>query len=380
MVGPTHPFRGGIPRHTTLFVDALAASGTDVDFITYTRQYPNWLYKGESDRDPQQLRSQLLTPDRLLDGVGPHTWWRTATSIADRAPDVLLVVWWHPFFAPAVGTVLRRVRRRSPGTTLLALCHNVMPHESTVLDRRLVRHALAPVDGLVVHAATERDVAHELLRDVPVTVTPHPTYVVDVDEELPARTEADGTTTLLFFGLVRQYKGLDVLLRALPGVLAQRSVRLVVAGEFWDSVAPSRSLVAELGLGDAVDLRPGFVPEEDLARLLHTTDLAIAPYRTATQSGVVEMALGAGVPVIASRVGGLAEQVDHRSNGLLIAPDDVASLTDALLEATTPAVAKRLRAGAQARRTVRTWDDLVHDTRRFASTLHPAAPPDSTSP
>lgn len=370
VVGPTHPFRGGIARHTTLLVDAVAESGIDVRSVSYSRQYPRWLYKGSSDRDPDQLVPRWVTPEHRLDGIGPRSWWTAAGVIAADRPDVLVVVWWHPFLAPALGTLVRRVRRGSPMTTCLALCHNVLPHEHTVSDRRLVRFALAPHDGIVVHSDSEGRAAAELLDDIPVTVSPHPTYLVDLGKT-PDAGDRGRPVTLLVFGLVRAYKGVDVLLQALPAVLDQQPVRLVVAGEFWDPIGPYERLIRELDLDDHVDFRPGYVPESELVDLLADADVVVAPYRTATQSGVVEMAFGAGIPVVASDVGGLGDQVEHGVDGLLVPAEDVAALGRALTEAARPDVLGRLTAGAAARTPARTWSQLAHDLETFGSGLAP---------
>jgi glycosyltransferase involved in cell wall biosynthesis len=369
IVGPTHPYRGGIPRHTTLFSDAAIRSGLDITLMTFVRQYPGWLYKGSSDLDPDQVRPTALTPDYRLDGVRPDTWRRGARAIAASAPDVLVVIWWHPFFAPMVSTLLRQIRRRSPGTVRIALCHNVLPHESSPIDRFLVRCALAPAEGLVLHATSQEVVASELLGPKPALVTPHPTYTVDAALSAPRRADRDRPVNLLFFGIVRHYKGVDVLLRALPQVLRERSVRLVIAGEFWDPAQPYADLIHDLHLDGHVDLRPGYVPDDELTKLLVDADLMVAPYRSATQSGAVEMAFGAGLPVIASRVGGLADQVDDGTDGLLVPADDVASLSRALLKATDHQTLDRLSAGARSRATARTWTTLVTNVQRFSASL-----------
>jgi glycosyltransferase involved in cell wall biosynthesis len=369
IVGPTHPYRGGIPRHTTLFSDAAALSGLDVTLMTFSRQYPGWLYKGASDLDPDQVRPTALTPDYLLDGVRPSTWWRAARAIAARAPDVLVVIWWHPFFAPMVSTLLRQVRRRSPRTVRLALCHNVLPHESSPIDRLLVRHALAPTEGVVVHTTSQRVVASELLGSKPTLVTPHPSYLVDAALGLPRRADRERPVNLLFFGIVRHYKGVDVLLRALPRLLRERSVRLVIAGEFWDPAQPYADLIHDLHLEAHVDLRPGFVPDDELIKLLVDADLMVAPYRSATQSGAVEMAFGAGLPVVASRVGGLGDQIDDGTDGLLVPADDVSSLSQALLKATEHQTLDRLIAGARSRATARSWTTLVNDVHSFSESV-----------
>ena len=275
VVGPTHPFRGGIPRHTTLMAEAIATRA-DIRLITFTRQYPGWLYKGARDRDPDQIAPAGFVPDRRLDSLSPLSWRSTARVIGRMEPDVVVAVWWHPFFAPKFGTLLRHVRRRSPRTVRVVVCHNVLLHESSPVDRTPARRALRVADGLVVHAASQRDVANDLLLPVPVLVTPHPAYEVDVNR-LHSRPR-HGAVNLLFFGLVRRYKGVDVLFRALSVVLTRRKVRLVVAGEFWDPVQPYTALVDELGIGDHVEILPGYVSDADLTKLLAAADLMVAPY------------------------------------------------------------------------------------------------------
>jgi glycosyltransferase involved in cell wall biosynthesis len=245
----------------------------------------------------------------------------------------------------------------------------VVPHESSPFDRLLVRRALAPVEGLVVHATSQEAVAAQLLGPKPALVTSHPTYIVDAALSTPRPRNRQGPVNLLFFGIVRHYKGVDVLLRALPSVLRKRSVRLVIAGEFWDPAQAYRDLIRDLKLDAHVDLRPGFVPDDELTKLLVEADLMVAPYRSATQSGAVEMAFGAGVPVVASRVGGLADQIDDGTDGLLVPAEDVASLSQVLVRATDPRTLDRLTAGARSRATAHTWTTLVNGVQSFSASL-----------
>ncbi len=370
IIGPTHPYRGGIARHTTQLAGAAVAHGIELDAVTFRRQYPGWMYRGASDRDPDQLKPDSFTPRYDLDSVDPRSWLSAARTVAEHKPDVLVAAWWHPFFAPMYGTVLRRVHKHSPGTVLVVLCHNVLPHETSAIDRVLARWALRPADGLVVHAGSQRDVARDLLGPVPVLLTPHPTYTVDM---LPA-CEPDGSggpVNLLFFGLIRRYKGLDVLLRSLPALLRERDVQLTIVGEFWDPIEPYVAIIDELGIGDHVNLRPGYVPESDLRKLIAESDIMVAPYRSATQSGAVEMAFGAGLPVVATDVGGLGDQIADGRDGLVVPPEDDAALAAALVRASEPALLAELTRGARSRSAGRTWDSLVDGIESLATTLSP---------
>lgn len=369
VVGPTYPFRGGIARHTTLLGEAVAASGIDLRLVTFRRQYPGFLYKGESDRDPTQPTPQGFTPEPLLDSVDPRSWLAASRAIADLRPDVVVVVWWHPFFAPMCATLLRRLRRTVPGAVRLALCHNVLPHETSPVDRLLARTALRGTDGLVLHATSQQDVARQLLGPVPSIVAPMPPFLVGADPAAVRTPPPDAPVELLFFGLVREYKGLEVLLRAMPSIRRERPVRLTVAGEFWDPLERYTRLVDEFGIGDCVEVRPGFVPDAELVDLLDRADLMVAPYRHATQSAVIETALGAGLPVVASRVGGLNDQLDDGVDGFLVPPGDVDALADAVIRATEPATLEHLAIGARKSGSERTWDALVDAISAFAATL-----------
>jgi glycosyltransferase involved in cell wall biosynthesis len=330
LIGPTYPFRGGIAHHTTLLARALRQEHETL-FISFIRQYPAWLFPGRSDRDPSQqpVRAEA---ERLLDPLNPLSWRRTYRRIREWQPEVLVIPWWVPFWAPAWAVLGRAVKRAAMPPKLLFICHNVVPHERGLLDRLALRVALAPGDGYVVHSMQDKE---RLLREFPaarVLVTPHPTYATLSDQRAKALTVTlpDDRPLLLFCGFVRPYKGLDVLLEALPPVLARRPVHVLVAGEFWNGGASYRAQIDRLNIGDAITIIDEYLPNEIMAAYIAQADVVVLPYRQATQSGIVQLAYGQGKPVITTDVGGLTEAVEHGQTGLIVPPEDPPALAAAI--------------------------------------------------
>ena len=341
LVGPTHPYKGGIAQHTTEFALRLAAAGHDVEICSWSAQYPRLLYPGRQ----RVKRAEVgIAPGTHypLSWRRPDGWWRLGRRLRGRA-DAVVVVVATPIQAPAYITVLRGLgagRAGSPAT--LALCHNVIPHEPRRADQALMRALLRRAGTALVHSDAEA-AATRALAGIPVRVArlpPHflpPAGVAD----RPDRRPPAGSATLLFFGLVRPYKGLDVLLRALAA--APPGMRLIVAGEFWSPLGDVERLVQRLGIADRVDLRPGYVAASDMPALFGATDAVVLPYRSATASQQVLLANAYGLPVVATRVGTFPAQIRDGVDGLLAEPGDPASLAAALTALAAPGRLESLR-------------------------------------
>ncbi|MGD8857585.1 MAG: glycosyltransferase [Chloroflexota bacterium] len=331
LIGPTYPYRGGIAHYTTLLARHLAASHETL-LISFSRQYPGWLFPGRSDRDPS--RESLRAPaEYLLDPLNPLSWRRCLQRIDQWDPDVVVIPWWVPFWAPAWATIGYGVKRMQPPPALIFICHNVLPHESKPWDVLALRLALRSADGFVVHSRAN---AEELVRYFPtagIRVTPLPTYAT-LSEVRPATLKLAlpvDRPLLLFTGFVRPYKGLDILLEAMPRILENRPVHLLVAGEFWQSAEPYLDQIQRLGIGEAVTVENRYLSNEELAAILDRADVVVLPYRTATQSAIVQLAFGSQKPVITTDVGGLAEVVEDGRTGLVVPPEDPAALAAAVI-------------------------------------------------
>ncbi len=331
LLGPAHPLRGGITQYLALLAHELSHEH-EVHYLSLIRQYPAFLFPGQSQVDPSA--APLTVPnERVLDPMDPRTWRRAARRARELRLDALVYKWWIPFFGAAYAPVLAGARKGGAVTIMIA--DNLVPHEKRPLDGFLTRLVTDRTDAyLVMSAAVEND-AHRLLPGAPVRRVPHPVYAQygagSIDAEAARAKHGLAGDVLLFFGFVRRYKGLDVLIEALPSVLARRPVTLVVAGEFYEPVAPIAQRVAALGLSEHVRVLNRYVPDEEVGELVAAADVVVLPYRSATQSGVVLVAYAGGCPVISTRVGGLPEVVDDGVTGYLVPPEDPRALADAIV-------------------------------------------------
>ncbi|TYB48334.1 glycosyltransferase family 4 protein [Actinomadura chibensis] len=336
IVGPAFPYKGGGAQHTTELAHRLAAAGHDVVIESWRAQYPGFLYPGQQTiSDPEG--EPFPGTRRALDWRRPDGWWRTGRAL--RACDLAVLVVLSPVQVPAYLGILAGLRGRTP---VVALCHNVLPHERKPYDEPLMKRLLRRVDAVLVHSDAQGKLARGL--------TKRPVRVAEMPAHLPtpaASPSDDGKVRrrLLFFGIVRPYKGLDVLLRALAE--GPDDVALTVAGEFWGGLDETRELVRSLDLAGRVELRPGYVPAADVPGLFAAADALVLPYRTATASQNVWMAYEHGLPVIATDVGGFGEQVRDGVDGVVCTPDDVPALAAAIRRFYAPGEPERLRSGVR---------------------------------
>ncbi|MCD0451184.1 glycosyltransferase family 4 protein [Actinocorallia sp. API 0066] len=313
LVGPAFPYKGGGARHTTELAHRLAAAGHEVVLESWKAQYPGFLYPGRQTIDVPE--GELFpSTSRRLSWRRPDGWYAAGRRL--RSYDLVVLAVLSSVQVPAYLGILRGLGDKGKA---VALCHNVLPHEPKPYDRPLMRALLRRVGRVLTHTS-EQAVLAEALTDAPVRVAELPMH-------LPAgRPEGGaGGAGLLFFGIVRPYKGLDVLLRALP-----EGVRLTVAGEFWSGLEEAGALIAERGITDQVDLRPGYLAAEEIPGLFARADALVLPYRSATASQNVLMAFEHGLPVIATRVGGFPAQIRDGVDGVLAEPDDPDSLRAAV--------------------------------------------------
>jgi glycosyltransferase involved in cell wall biosynthesis len=359
LIGPTFPYRGGIAHYTTLLARHLAADHETL-FISFSRQYPGWLFPGRSDRDPSQ--EPLRAPaEYLLDPLNPLSWRRCLQRMAQWAPDVVVIPWWVPFWAPAWAAIGYGVKRLKSRPTLIFICHNVLPHEGKAWDRLALRLALRSGDAFIVHSRSD---AGELVRHFPsarVRVAPHPTYAA-LGEAQAAETGLNlpgDRPLLLFCGFVRPYKGLDILLEAMPRILEDRPVHLLVAGEFWQGATGYEQQIGRLGIGHAVTLVDRYLANEELSAMLARADVVVLPYKKATQSGVAQLAFGQHKPVITTAVGGLAEAVEDGRTGLVVPPEDPVALAAAVKHFFDEDLGPQFEANIIEDRGRFSWDRLI---------------------
>jgi glycosyltransferase involved in cell wall biosynthesis/SAM-dependent methyltransferase len=333
IVGPTHPIKGGVSQHTTVLAQRLSAAGHAVEIVSWLRQYPTRLYPGQQTVDAPEF--PLFEPaSRPLSWNRPDSWLRSARRLRDR--DLVVFAHITPVQVPAYRVMLAVLRRS--GTRTAVICHNVLPHERSRIDEFLVRKLLNATDLALVHSDAQAAIARELTSTRVAVSQIAPFMPAGFVRRQPAAGEH---RRLIFFGLIRPYKGLDVLLRALA--LGPPDVRLRVAGEFWGGSTSTEELCRELGISDRVELRPGYLAADQVPGLFVDVDALVLPYRTATGSQGVWTGFEFGVPVIATRAGHLADDITDGVDGLTAEPDSVDSLTAALNRFYAPGVPEQLR-------------------------------------
>ncbi|UNX55755.1 glycosyltransferase [Georgenia sp. TF02-10] len=353
VVGPTHPYKGGIAQHTTRLAHELARAGHDVYLESWSRQYPAAMYPGQltvpDDQPEIPVFPRVL---RRLAWYSPWSWWAAGRRLR-RAEVVIVVV------ASTVQVLPYLVLLAALGgrAHVVGLMHNVLPHEARPGDRALVRAFLGRVDQVLVHSPEQAALAASL------TTTPTTTAVLPANLGLPPtpprrRTSTEEPLRVLAFGLVRPYKGVDLLVRAAAAV---PQVRLTVAGEFWTPEQELWDLARAVGVEDRLTVRNGYVPTADLPDLFGAADLVALTYRAATGSGNIKLAFEAGRPVVATPVGTLAEEVRGRY-GVVADSADPADIAAALRRACDPGEYDRLAGNVQRyprEDYLREWADYV---------------------
>ena len=352
LIGPLPPFRGGIAQHTTMLLDALRCRA-DMLAISFKRQYPRWLFPGESDREAGQSRLRDRACRYVIDPSNPLTWRMALRCIREHGADLVIIPWWTVFWAPCFWYLARRCR--AMGLEVRFFCHNLIDHESAGWKAFLVRRVLGQGRSFVVQANSEADRLREMFPGASVVIHPHPVY--GQFPEPSRRLQRRAGKELLFFGFVRPYKGLDDLIAALAQ-LRDKDVYLTVVGEFWSGLEALRSQIARLSLDDAVEIVPRYVSEAETATYFDRADALVLPYRKATGSGVLAIAYRYGKPVIASRTGAFADLVREGETGYLVPPNspaDLAAAIDRLTRGRAAEMAPAIRAQAETM----TWDSLA---------------------
>lgn len=335
LLGTAHPYRGGLATFNERLARQFASEGHEVELWTFTLQYPSFLFPGKTQYTDEPAPADLIIR-RELNSCNPFNWLRVGRAVRKAAPDLLVCCYWMSFFAPAYG-LISRMARKNGKTKCIALVHNMIPHEPNILDKLFAPYFVKSQDGFValsdsvVNDIDRLDKAHK-----PKTFSPHPIY--DHYGERMTKTEAckalglnEKKQYMLFFGLVRAYKGLDLLLDAFAIIKDQLpDLQLIIAGEFYEHEDKYRNQIVANGLTERVILRNEFVPDGDLRKYFGAADLIVQPYKTATQSGVTQVAFHFEKPMLVTNVGGLGEIVHDHQMGYACAPDAQAISEDIL--------------------------------------------------
>lgn len=332
MIGPVYPYKGGISHYTGLMYRELVKH-YDVEMLSYKMQYPKFLFHKEQ-RDYSNDSFKIENAKYMIHTANPINIIRTARYIRKQRPDMVLIQWWHPYFAPCYYLLQRFMGRQN----VTFVCHNVFPHERFPLDKLLTKMALKRGTHYILHAEEEGKELQKIKEQPDYVMTPHPTYNAFRFEGMnkaQARDRlhiAQDEKVLLFFGYVRDYKGLKYLLRAMPEIVREEDkVRLWIVGEFGADREEYRNLITELQIQEHVRVIDTYTPDREVEKYFAMADLIVLPYTSATQSGIVQIAFGFEKPVIVTNVGGLPDVVEDGKTGYVIEPEKPEEIAHAVL-------------------------------------------------
>ena len=369
LVGTAYPLRGGIAHYISLLYEALVKHGHEVHVVTFSRQYPKLLFPGKSQEEKGDAGAPIASV-QVIDSINPFSWKKVGRVIAGYEPDMIIFKFWIPFFAPAYGRIARVakkiLRRHGKETRIVFIADNVIPHEKRIGDMALINYAFKVVDDFIVQSdAVERDL-RVVKPDARYIKLAHPLY--NIFGERMDRSEArklldfpDNVPAILFFGYIRKYKGLDILLRAMPEVLKSLpELRLIIAGEFYSNEEEHKKLIEELKIpAKNLILATDYIANDKVAAYFSAANAAVLPYRTATQSGIVQIAYNFDVPVIATDVGGLSEVVIDKISGLITKEATPEFVAKDVIRFFSEGMEENLRAGVREEKKKYSWDRFV---------------------
>ena len=370
IIGPAYPLRGGLATYNERLARAFQQAGDAVRLVTFSLQYPDFLFPGQTqfstEAGPTDLNIEVS-----LNSVNPLSWLAVGRRLRRERPDLVVFRFWLPFMGPALGTVARLVRGNGH-TRVVAITDNVVPHERRPGDRALTRYFLSACHGFVTMS---RSVLTDLqalgFGQRPALYRPHPLY----DNFGPPRPKPAARAALgldpawgyaLFFGFIRAYKGLDLLLTAWADPrVARLPVKLIVAGEFYEDAAPYEALIKKYDLESRLVRATDFIPNERVADYFGAADIVIQPYKNATQSGVSQVAYHFGRPMLVTDVGGLAELVPAGVVGYVV-PPTAAAIADAVVDFYEHGREEGFAAGVREQARQFSWEVLVAALKEVA--------------
>ncbi|HPG11589.1 MAG TPA: glycosyltransferase [Chitinophagaceae bacterium] len=328
IIGPAHPLRGGLATFNQRLAKQFIDEGHKCSIYSFSLQYPSFLFPGKTQYTDEPAPDNI-TIYSVINSINPFNWMKIGNRLKKERPDIIVVRFWLPFMGPALGTILRKVRKNKH-TKIICLADNVIPHEKRPGDKPFTRYFLKSCDAFITMSEKVMSDLRQFEKNLPdgrqakpALQVAHPLYdnFGDIISKAEARRHLElpeGEKIILFFGFIRKYKGLDILLEAMKQL---DGIRLLVAGEFYEDEKPYHELIEKAGIADKLILRTDFIPDSEVKYYLCAADAVIQPYRNATQSGVTPLAYHFEKPMVVTNVGGLPKLVPHEKVGLVTEPD-----------------------------------------------------------
>lgn len=328
VLGPAHPYRGGLSTFNERLSREFIAQGWEVELYTFTLQYPSFLFPGKTQFTDSPAPDGL-TIHKKVNSIHPLNWIKVGLELRKKKPDILLTRFWIPFMGPSLGTIARIVRGNKV-TKVMSILDNVIPHEKRVGDSLFTRYFVNAVDYFLAMTTSVEEDLRKFTKTKPCIVSPHPMFdnfgnPITRENALAALKLNSQYRYVLFFGFVRKYKGLDLLLKAFSDAyFADHSIKLIIAGEYYDNQAYYTTLIKDLGLEERVIAHDHFIEDTAVVNYFCGADICVQPYKTATQSGVTQIAYHFHTPMLVTNVGGLPEMVPDRKVGYVVDVDEKA--------------------------------------------------------
>lgn len=328
-----YPLRGGIAHFNGLLYKTLVKQH-DVKVITFKRQYPSLLFPGKTQLESGDTTEKIPTLV-IADSINPLNWIKVGNIIKKEKPDLIIYKYWMPFFAPCFGTVLK-IAKKNTHTKAMVICDNVIPHEKRPGDIALTKWFFNSVDYFITMSKSVLNDLHKLKPNAKSILSFHPVYsnFGEIIKKDVAKKKLDINTdkVLLFFGFIRDYKGLDTLIEAVNLIKGKLDFTLIVAGEFYTDKQKYLDLIDKYELWNKIKIYSDFIPTEDVKYYFCAADVAVLPYKDATQSGIIQIANNFNKPIIATNVGGLGEVIHDGENGYLCEPNNPQAIADAIIK------------------------------------------------
>jgi len=372
IIGPAHPLRGGLATYNERLAKAFIQSGHDVTIFSFSLQYPGIFFPGKTQFADHPAPENLLIRT-AINSVYPFNWVRVGREIKRMRPDIVIFRFWIPFMGPSLGTIARIVRSNHH-SKILAIADNIIPHEKRPLDRQLTGYFIKAVDGFLFMSKSVMKDLDSFDKDKPRVFCPHPLYdnfgkIIDKMEAIRQLGLDSACRYVLFFGFIREYKGLDLMIKAFSDRrLADTGLKLIIAGEFYTNPEPYMDLIRNNNLENRIILVNDFIPNVDVGKYFCAADIVAQPYKEATQSGVTQIAYHFNRPMIITDVGGLAEMVPNRKVGFVVKPDEK-SIADAIVEFYQEDLEEAFSRNVGGEKSKYSWDRMVNSLIDLSNTV-----------
>ena len=334
-IGPAYPYRGGLASFNERLTQQFTSEGHEIEIFTFTLQYPEFLFPGKTQytEGPPPEKIKIT---RNINSINPLSWIAVGLKIKRKKPDVLLIRFWLPLMGPCLGTIAR-IAKSNRHTSVICIFDNVIPHEKRPGDKALTRYFTNRIDGAVVMSQTVFNDLEVLRKNIPVKLSPHPLFdnygsPVTKSEAVKVLKLDPDISYLLFFGFIRAYKGLDILIDAFSDHrLRNRKIKLIVAGEFYEDDKPYKEQIKKYKLENEILFFDYFIKDSEVPLYFGAADIVVQPYKTATQSGVTQIAYYFEKPMLVTDVGGLREIIPDGKCGYVVKPEP-GYITDAIID------------------------------------------------